>query len=187
MVDAIDEADLCRGLEQGEDELRRNPRMADTHANGWGTIRDGSDFGADVLRRASVAKYALAAHRPVENRSYVAQADAQGARLDGATALQLRFEVDEPPCDGFWSLTVYGQDMFLVDNPMARYSIGDRTPGLRRDGSTLTCIIGGPPPTDPSNWLPAPDGRYVLVLRVYEGHAPVVDATWFPPPLVPAV
>ena len=186
LLDSIDEEEQRRGLELGEDELRRNPRMADTSANGWGTIRDGSDFGADVVRRASVAKYALAAHRPVENRSYVAQVDAEGARLDGAQALALRFEAGEPPCDGFWSLTVYGPDMFLVDNEMNRYAIGDRTAGLRRDETgALTFTIGGPRPADASNWLPAPDGRYLLVLRVYEGHPDVVDATWFPPPLVP--
>ena len=37
----------------------------------------------------------------------------------------------------FWSLTMYGDDLYLVDNPIGRYAIGDRTPGLRRgrDGS----------------------------------------------------
>jgi hypothetical protein len=186
LANEVDEVELARGEELGEAELRHHPRLADTQANGWGTQQDGSAFGDDVVRRASVAKYALAAHRPAENRSYVAQADANGARLDGATALTLRFGPGEPPCDGFWSLTVYGSDMFLVDNAIDRYAIGDRTPGLRRDDDgALRLTIGGPRPSDPSNWLPAPDGRYILVLRVYEGHAEVVDATWFPPSLVP--
>jgi hypothetical protein len=90
-----------------------------------------------------------------------------------------------PPCTGFWSLTVYGPDMFLVDNQLDRYAIGDRTPGLRPDGDGgLTITIGGPRPDDVRNWLPAPSGRYALGLRVYEGAPEVVDATWFPPPLV---
>ena len=46
---------------------------------------------------------------------------------------------------------------YLVGNPIGRYSIGDRTPGLRRaaDGS-LTIVIQHDQPADTSNWLPAP-------------------------------
>ncbi len=163
-----------------------NPLASDRNANGWGTNSAGSDFGVDVVRRASTAKFGLAAHHPVENRSYIAQADDRGQRLDGDCPLSLRFAPDEPPCDGFWSLTVYGPDMFLVDNEIDRYAISDRTSGVARDADgSLPLTIGGPRPADGRSWLPAPPGRYVLGLRVYEGHAEVVDATWFPPPLRP--
>ena len=34
--------------------------------------------------------------------------------------------------DAFWSLTMYDvPDFYLVANPIDRYSIGDRTPGLQ--------------------------------------------------------
>ena len=37
-----------------------------------------------------------------------------------------------PPVDAFWSLTMYNVPRFLlVANPIDRYSIGDRTPGLQ--------------------------------------------------------
>jgi hypothetical protein len=41
---------------------------------------------------------------------------------------------DLAPVDAFWSLTLYDNATCqLVENPIARYSIGDRTPGLVRD------------------------------------------------------
>lgn len=69
-----------------------------------------------------------------------------------------------PPNDTFWSLVVYratedGQFLLLLDNPINRYSIGDRTPGLRRvpDGS-ITIALQGDPALEQSkvNWLPPP-------------------------------
>lgn len=176
---------LSEGVAAGEATIAVGP-LATLRRNGWGTNPTGSQFGDDVARRATIAKYALAAHHPVENRSYIAQADAEGNGLDGSRALRLTLSPGEPACDGFWSLTVYGSDMFLVENEIDRYSIGDRTPGLRRepDGS-LALTIGGPRPDDTSNWLPAPPGRFALAMRVYEGHAEVVDTSWFPPPLQP--
>jgi hypothetical protein len=51
---------------------------------------------------------------------------------------------------------------------MKRYSIGDRTPGLRPDpDGGLTLTISHKPPNDTANWLPAPQGVFYLVLRMY--------------------
>ena len=67
--------------------------------------------------------------------------DADGADLTGDHAYELRLE-QPPPVNAFWSLTMYDvPDYYLVANPIGRYSIGDRTPGLRYgdDGSvTIT-------------------------------------------------
>ena len=67
------------------------------------------------------------------------------------------------PVNAFWSLTMYeatpdGQ-FFLVENPIERYSIGDRTPGLKKnaDGSLDIWIArADPAATKSANWLPAP-------------------------------
>jgi hypothetical protein len=154
---------------------------ADRRGNGWATRARGADFGDDVDYRASFAKVSLAGHLPAENRSYTRAAD-------GSTTTTLRFPLgDEPQVGGFWSLTVYGRDLFLVENELGRYSIGDRTPGLRRDADgSLPITIGHQRPDDTSNWLPAPAGPCYLALRAYEGHAAVVEARWFPPDLTPA-
>jgi hypothetical protein len=35
-----------------------------------------------------------------------------------------------PPANAFWSLTMYDAHRYLVENPIHRYAIRDRTPGL---------------------------------------------------------
>lgn len=170
---------LSAGAAAGEARLTAAGGGVDRTGNGWGTRARGAAFGDDVAYRAAFAKYSLAGHLPAENRSY-------SRVIDGRRPAVLRFEAGEPPVAGFWSLTSYGPDMFLVDNEIGRHSIGDRTPGLCRepDGS-LTVTIGHDRPAATANWLPAPAGPCVLVLRAYEGAVPVVGATWFPPDLDP--
>ncbi len=51
--------------------------------------------------------------------------------LHGGAPYLMRFEPsDLPSVDAFWSITLYDADRFLYPNALARYSIGDRTPGL---------------------------------------------------------
>jgi hypothetical protein len=153
--------------------------------NGWSTGRNATGFGGDILKRAVGAKFGLGGHQAIENRSYIARGDEDGSPLNGTRALQLRFGADNmPPCSAFWSLTAYGPDMYLVENEIDRWSISDRTPGLvYADDGSLTITISAQRPSDIANWLPVPDGPYLMGLRVYEGEEPVVSCEWFPPVL----
>ena len=58
----------------------------------------------------------------------------------------------------------------MVANPIDRYSIGDRTAGLRyNDDGSLTVYVQHESPghdREP-NWLPAPPGRFYLNARTY--------------------
>jgi hypothetical protein len=171
---------VAAGVERGRQQIAAARGGADRAANGWGTRVRGADFGDDIVYRAAFAATSLGGHLPVENRSYT--------RLgDGSRPAVLRFGPGAaPPVRAFWSLTVYGPDLFFVPNPIDRYSVGDRTPGLvlAPDGS-LSIELAPEPSGPPSNWLPTPAGPYVLSLRAYEGEPPVVDARWFPPDLSP--
>jgi len=76
--------------------------------------------------------------------------------------------------------------LFFADNPIRRYSIGDRTPGLRRnaDGSLDLYIQQAlPPAADRSNWLPAPAGPLSLILRAYLPRPALIDESYAPPVL----
>jgi hypothetical protein len=175
---------LAGGVELGHSRVQAAGFAPDRHKNGWGTRSKGTRFGGDLLLRAACAQYTLAGHHREENASYTALWDQEKEPLDGRRPLLLHFPPgEEPPAKAFWSLTVYGPDMFFYDNPLNRYSLGDRTPGLKRTSKGLSLLIGGPRPSDPSNWLPAPPGPYRLGLRIYEGRQEVVEALWFPPPL----
>jgi hypothetical protein len=72
----------------------------------------------------------------------------------------------------------------LVDkrHQFDRTSIGDRTEGqeLNDDGS-LPVKIGHGEPEDKSNWLPAPEGGFYLVLRLYAAKPEVLAGKWTPP------
>jgi len=78
-------------------------------------------------------------------------------------------------------------DFFLVPNPIDRYSVGDRTPGLERaeDGS-LTIVMRNHEPTGPSaraNWLPTPTGSFRPILHMYEPDDAVFDGRFELPPI----
>ena len=88
-----------------------------------------------------------------------------------------------PPVNAFWSLTMYSvPDFYLVDNPINRYSIGDRTPGvILDDDGALTITISHQRPTGEkaaANWLPSPAGDFRPVMRMYEPDAAILDQSY---------
>ena len=72
----------------------------------------------------------------------------------------------------------------MVPNPLERYSISDRTPGIQfgADGS-LTLRFGHTESEETSNWLPAPKGAFYLIIRLYGARPEVVEGKWTPPPV----
>ncbi len=153
-----------------------DPRERGSEANGWYYPNAGlGNFGQDYVARAIVARTGLAA-LPREEAMYMRPTgDSGNALYDGRKAWRIHFDAGKlPPVDGFWSLTMYertpdGQS-FFTQNPINRYAIGDRTPGLKSnaDGSLDIFIAhANPGPDRESNWLPAPAGPFTMTLRAY--------------------
>ncbi len=148
-------------------------------------------FHQDYLFRAAVAVIGLAALPPAEAMYMQPVAD-KGRIFDGTGPYRMHFPAGQmPQVNAFWSLTMYrptkdGQ-FFLVENPIKRYSIGDRTPGLRKnaDGSLDLWIARSDPGGDKSaNWLPAPaDGPFSLSFRAYLPTADFQDGRYRLPAL----
>jgi hypothetical protein len=167
---------------------QRENRSSRARNNGW--LIPGryiGNYGRNWLARAIVALTALGANTEAETVYPIALTDSRGRPLRGRHRYTLRFPPGElPPVGAFWSVTAYGDDLYLVDNPIHRYAIGDRTRGLRpgRDGS-LTIHIRHRPPRGAAraNWLPVPSGRFRLALRLYEPRRSVLTGRWLPPPL----
>ena len=77
-------------------------------------------------------------------------------------------------------------EFFLVANPIGRYSIGDRTPGLRTEDGSLTIFMQKDEPESPderTNWLPTPRGDFRPILRMYEPQESVFDGSYELPPI----
>ena len=184
-LDKATRREVVRGLADGAELVERKTRDLGKTVNGWTTNYLGPVFGNDYLLRAAVAKDQIYVV-PLEEALYpVAKVDAEGRGLHGASAYRMAFAPDQlPPAGAFWSLTLYTRNGPLVANPIDRYAIGDRTPGLvfGRDGS-LEILIQHAMPDGPgrANWLPAPQGDFHLMMRIYGPQARALDGRWLPP------
>lgn len=152
-------------------------------ARPWAASFQLGRYGSNYLARALTAYKGLGAL--ASDEAVYAMGDFDGARqpLHGSHRYVMRFEPqDLPPVDAFWSVTLYDADRFLYANSISRYSLGDRTRGLRYDpDGGLSLSICHERPADASNWLPAPEGSFYLILRMYQ---PRPEArTWTIPPL----
>lgn len=132
------------------------------------------DFNTEYAYRALVAIAGLGANT-VEVALYPkTEQDADGNPLTGEKSYILHFEsYPQVLEEGFWSVTAYGDDDFLIDNPMDRYCINDRS-GLKvNDDGSVDVILSKDAPEDTTNWLPVGDGGFHLFMRIY---TPDMDA-----------
>lgn len=109
--------------------------------------------------------------------------DADHQQLVGSQPYLIHFDkANLPPAKFFWSMTMYDLPArHLVANPINRYSIGDRTTGLKynADGSLDIYVQQKSPGANhESNWLPAPEGPYDVIARIYGPDSSVFDGTW---------
>jgi len=115
--------------------------------------------------------------------------DESGQKLDGANRYTLRFAQGQlPPVNAFWSLTMYElPSSLLVANLLNRYLINSpMLPDLKRDadgGLTLYIQHDSPGKDKESNWLPAPNGPFMMFMRLYWPKADALTGAWTEPPM----
>lgn len=152
--------------------------------NGWTFSTRTGTYGTDYLQRAFITAIGLGANRPQDAVYPTSEVDAEGKKYDGANKYVIRFEKGQtPPADGFWSLTMYDADYFFVDNPLSRYTVSSRFDfNFNADGSLDLYIQNESPGKDKEpNWLPAPKGRFILMMRLYwprEKSPSIIDGSW---------
>jgi len=152
--------------------------------NGWGILRDTiGDYGTNYAMRAGVAMVGLGALTPAEAVYPSTQYDSQMRLLSGDNRYRIHLEASEiPPVDAFWSLTLYDEQGFMIENPINRYTIGDRDPLVyNADGSLDIIIQHEMPKAGKENWLPAPDKSFELTLRTYTPKAAILNGDWHLP------
>jgi hypothetical protein len=161
------------------------PRLG-YNANGWQMITKSiGAYGNDYLQRATIALIGLGAN-PYEQAVYPLNiTDKNGKTPMGGKKYILHFNKDEvPPVDAFWSLTMYDDEGFQVENPINRFAIGDRDNlKYNKDGSLDIYIQHTSPGQEKeSNWLPSPEkGVLGMTLRLYAPKQSVLDGSWQPP------
>lgn len=167
-------------------QFKINPAVK--NLNGWAYSTKTGIYGTDYLMRALVTAIGLGANRPQDAVYPTSRNDANDSDYNGANKYVIHFEKGQtPPVEGFWSITMYDSQYFFVANPINRYSISPRQNlKTNADGSTDIYIQNQSPGADKeSNWLPAPTGKFILMLRMYwpsEGDPSILDGTWTPPP-----
>jgi hypothetical protein len=160
--------------------------------NGWGFSLKTGIYGTDYIQRALITAIGLGANRP-QDAIYPASLKYEGGVIGrdyiGTEKYVMRFEKGlTPPVDGFWSLTMYDANYFFVENPLNRYSISVRQPlKTDADGAINLYIQNESPGADKeSNWLPAPKGKFLLMMRLYwpkEANPSIIDGSWVLPPV----
>jgi hypothetical protein len=146
------------------------------------------------LKRAVAAQAGIYGKDPAEATYPFTRVDSDGQTLDGSQHnYTLTFPAGQlPPVNSFWSVTMYdGKSQLLVKNPINRYLINSPMLSAMKkdaDGSLTLYIQKDSPGADKeANWLPAPDDKIYLVMRLYwpkptsPSILPAGEGTWKPP------
>ena len=196
---AVDGFDMTRLTPSARDALLAAPAAAQqlmtlkspsvAHlVHGWTMSVDTMGaYGTAYLKRAIIAQLALGADLPEDVMSAINLGDYLGSPLDGSYRYRMHFEASAlPPVDVLWSVTLYDTVGAVVPNALSRFAVTSAMPlQYNADGSLdLYFEHDTPGPTLESNWLPAPEGPFTLVLRLYAPQPQVLHGKWSPPPVV---
>ena len=163
-----------------------------THAgrfeNNWlGTLTVGN-YGDQYWTRTAANLVGIWANAAAEVVYFIATRDGDREPLDGTRTYRMRFDPETRPdvvVDGYWSIILVSvPDYRVVPNPDSRFNLNSYS-GLEVNHDGSIDLVFGPVPAAPaSNWLPTPPGQpFSLTLRTYVPKAPVIQSSWFPPPL----
>ena len=181
------QAALHAAITAGKSAVMADARTHNRFVNGWNYRQSNVGiWGNDYIRRATVARFGIAAN-PVEDAAYLQPlADAEGNPLDGANPHVIHFEPGgTPPAGAFWSLTVYDREGFLIPNDLDRFGIRSRDEVRYNSDGSLDIFLGPecPDPEGTSNWIPTIPGRLAMSMRLYMPGATFLTGKWTPPPV----
>ncbi len=181
------------GIKDSNQDLDALMKKINTDQISSGDVFGTRDFLKDnYIYRYAGAKLGLYGNSKQDALYFGYFVDANQHPLDASkSSYELRFAKGGlPPSKAFWSLTMYdGKTQLLVANPLKRYLLNSNTLKSYKyspDGFlTFYLSHGNPGPAKQPNWLPAPDGPFYTVLRVYLPGDAVLDGSWKRPPLQP--
>jgi hypothetical protein len=143
-----------------------------------------ADLKNDYMKRAVAAAMGIYGNTKEEAVYVGTMADDDQKPLMGENKYIVRFTKDQlPKVEFFWSITMYNlPKRHLVQNPIDRYSIGDRTKGIKYEpnGDLIIYLQATSPGKDKeSNWLPSPAaGPFNIIVRMYGPDQSVTSGQW---------
>ncbi len=188
--------DIAKALESlpqdALDFLNQNKEAMGVKEDGWIFTKGLGQYGTDYEKRALVAAFGWPANLQDDAVYPYTEVDAAGAALSGANKYTLTFaKGEEPPVHGFWSITMYEIDhgWWFVPNALNKFTVSPRDHLVANaDGSVTLYLQHESPGADKeANWLPAPEGAFLPMLRMYwptDSAPSILDGSWMPPQIV---
>lgn len=173
---------INEGIKEAEKELKEGTDKLTNATDLFGTRET---INGDYFKRALGAAAGLFGNTKEEAIYIGTRTDKANNFLLGKNNYVIRFPKGQTPPDKyFWSITIYElPSRYLVDNPINRYSIGDRTSGLKYEpnGALIIYMQHEAPKGKESNWLPIPAGAFYYLIRIYGPDEAILNGTWKAP------
>jgi hypothetical protein len=180
-----------RGIPQiALNRIESNAANLGAVVNGWVVSEGlGTYDPGDYLKRATVAALGWPANQETDAIYPYNEVDTTGQKLVSANKYTLTFPKDvRPSVNGFWSITIYeiDQGWWFVPNALNKFTVSERDKPRSGKGGSLTLYFRSETPGKKmeSNWLPAPKGNFILMLRMYwpkDTTPSILNDTWKPP------
>ncbi|MFO1157319.1 MAG: DUF1214 domain-containing protein [Reyranellaceae bacterium] len=172
--------------------IEANKNILGEMINGWVVTKGLGTYGTEYMKRAVVAAYGWPANQQMDAVYPYTEVDSTGKTLSGANNYTLTFPKDQaPPVNAFWSITMYLVDggWWFVPNPLNKFTVSPRNNlKYNADGSLTLYFQNASPGADKeANWLPAPKGEFIPMLRMYwpkETTPSILNGTWKVPPVM---
>jgi hypothetical protein len=191
-LDPAVQAALKEVVQIASEKIFSQKQTSGTRVNHWLIPAAAGAYGTDYLQRAFIAAFGWPANLPEDAVYPYAEQDSTGQKLSGANKYTLTFPTGQtPPVEGFWSITMYIEDggLWFYPNPLNKFTVSPRNNLKTNDDGSLTLYFQHESPGEEkeANWLPAPEGPFTLMLRMYwpketpPSILPPGKGTWKPP------
>lgn len=175
---------LHQSVKIAQTKIMAHEKKAGIIKNGWIFSTKTGNYGTDYLQRAFVTAIGLGANKPQDAIYPTTTVDKAGKKLNGANHYVMHFEKGQmPPVKGFWSLTLYNDQYFFTENPLNRYTLSSRSDFKKNSDGSIDLYIqhDSPGKEKEANWLPAPEGNFILMLRFYWPKDAIINGNWVMP------
>jgi hypothetical protein len=175
------------GLDWGRKDVLKAVKNT-PKTNGWAFLSaygNVDDYKGNWMKRALIVQGGIYANNADEAVYPITFVDRSGKTLSGQQKYTIDMKLDNlPPAKGFWSITMYSaRTQLLIKNPINRYLINsEMVSSMKKNDGKIRIFVQNKSPGAQleTNWLPAPQEAFYLVMRIYYPDQKLIK-TWIPP------